>query len=308
MRDAPALTLVIPTYNEASRLHQGLDRLMRAADEGAVDLDATEVLLVDDGSTDDTRSTAERLISKFPIASVVVQPRNLGKGAAVRAGVLASSGSLVAFCDADMAIDPSHLLSLRHALGRVPIAVGSRAVAGHIDYGTRVRTDAGRAFNLAVRTVGGVHLADTQCGFKGFQRGAALLLAHLQTTSGYAFDVELLWLAQRLGLEVEVVPVTWLDVPGSTVRVVHDSVRMLTDLFASRRRSRWVAAATLGGTPDGPAPAGSVVVRCESVSLLIGSVSDLGAIHRCVGNAANVRLLGLEDLVKLTPFEVAPAS
>jgi len=260
--ETPVLTLIVPTFNEADRLAHGLDRLRGAAAEGAVDLDATELLLVDDGSSDDTRRTAHRLASQFPRARVVTFPRNLGKGAAVRAGVLAATGDKVAFADADMAIDPSLLPSLLEALERVPVAVGSRAVHGHVDYGTRLRTDAGRAFNLAVRAIGGVHLADTQCGFKGFRRGPGLLLALLQTTQRYAFDVELLWLADRLGLEVEVVPVTWLDVPGSSVRVVRDSSRMLLDLVAARRRSRWVAALELDvAAPPEAAPVGTVVLR-----------------------------------------------
>jgi Glycosyl transferase family 2 len=305
---APTLTLVVPTYNEADRLEHGLSRLRGAAAEGAVDLEDTELLLVDDGSSDDTRATAHRLAAQFPSARVVTFPRNLGKGAAVRAGILSATGSRVAFADADMAIDPSLLPSLLEALDRVPVAVGSRAVDGHVDYGTRLRTDAGRVFNLAVRAIGGVHLADTQCGFKGFRRGPALLLALLQTTQGYAFDVELLWLADRLGLDVEVVPVTWLDVPGSTVRVVHDSSRMLLDLVAARRRSRWVAAREVDGTPVESAPAGTVVLRSSRATLLCGEVAALGALRRTAQGTAGARLVSLEELESLAPFELTPAT
>jgi hypothetical protein len=308
VNESPSLTLVIPTFNEAARLAQGLDRLRHAAEEGALDLDATELLIVDDGSTDDTKLTAERLVARFPRASVIAHPRNLGKGAAVRTGILGAQGSLVAFADADMAIDPSHLPALLDALGRVPVAVGSRAVAGHVDYGSRLRTDAGRVFNLTVRLVSGVQLADTQCGFKGFRRGAALLLAHLQTTQGYAFDVELLWLAQLLGLELEVVPVTWLDVPGSTVRIVRDSTQMLVDLLASRRRSRWVAVADLDGLVPQHPPLGTVVLRSGSASLLCGSVSDLGGIRRAVRGEGHARICSLRELVALAPFDLEASS
>jgi len=302
----PALTLVVPTFNEGDRLTHGLDRLRGAATEGAVDLATTELLLVDDGSRDDTHATARRLADQFPNARVVTFPRNLGKGAAVRAGILEATGDKVAFADADMAIDPSLLPSLLEALDRVPVAVGSRAVHGRVDYGTRLRTDAGRVFNLAVRAIGGVHLADTQCGFKGFRRGPALLLALLQTTQGYAFDVELLWLATRLGLDVEVVPVTWLDVPGSSVRVVHDSVRMLLDLVAARRRSRWVAVCDVDGVvPDG-ATAGTVLLRASRATLLCGEVSDLGRLRAAAGATGRARLASLDELVALAPFELEP--
>lgn len=307
MSAAPTLTLVVPTYNEADRLAHGLSRLRGAAAEGAIDLEDTELLLVDDGSSDDTRATAHRLAAGFPSARVVTFPRNLGKGAAVRAGILSATGGCVAFADADMAIDPSLLPSLLEALVRVPIAVGSRAVDGHVDYGTRLRTDAGRAFNLAVRAIGGVHLADTQCGFKGFRRGPALLLALLQTTQGYAFDVELLWLADRLGLEVEVVPVTWLDVPGSSVRVVQDSTRMLLDLVASRRRARWVSVCELDGAAPAIAPVGTVVLRSSRASLLVGEVAALGDLRQLAG-AGPARLMGLDELVTLAPFELEPAT
>lgn len=301
---APALSLVIPTYNEADRLEHGLERLRAAAAEGAVDLSSTEVLIVDDGSTDATRTAAGALARSMPIARVLAHPHNMGKGAAVRTGILAARGALVCFADADMAIDPSHLPALVESLARAPIAVGSRAVAGHVDYGSRLRTDAGRAFNLAVRTLGGVHLADTQCGFKGFRRGDALLLAHLQTTTGYEFDVELLWLAKRLGMDVEVVPVTWLDVPGSSVHVVHDSIRMLTDLLASRRRKRWIAAARLDGAAPSAAPEGSVVLRSGHGAWLCGSVAQLGELRALTGEA---RLLDLGELSAMAPLEASPA-
>jgi glycosyltransferase involved in cell wall biosynthesis len=305
--EPPALTLVVPTFNEADRLTHGLDRLRGAAAEGAVDLDATELLLVDDGSGDETRATARRLADQFPNARVVTFPRNQGKGAAVRAGILSATGDKVAFADADMAIDPSLLPSLLEALDRVPVAVGSRAVHGHVDYGTRLRTDAGRAFNLAVRALGGVHLADTQCGFKGFRRGPALLLALLQTTQGYAFDVELLWLANRLGLDIEVVPVTWLDVPGSSVRVVRDSARMLLDLVAARRRSRFVAVCELDGEPLLSAPRGTVLLRAGRATFLCGEVSALGGLRAVAGPRQHARLASLDELVALAPFELEPA-
>ncbi len=304
----PSLSLVVPTFNESTRLADGLDRLRAAASEGAIDLAATELLLVDDGSTDDTLAIARGLATQFPIARVLSVPRNLGKGAAVRTGVLSARGARVAFADADMAIDPTLLPSLIDALDRAPLAVGSRAVGGHVDYGSFLRTSAGRIFNVAVRALGGVRLADTQCGFKGFRRGPALLLAHLQTTAGYAFDVELLWLAGRLDLAVEVVPVTWLDVPGSTVRVARDSVRMLLDLVEVRRRGHHLAVADLDAAPSAPAPEGAVVLRSGRATLLCGSVEHLSALRDATGATGRARLASLDDLVSLLPFELEPVT
>ena len=303
----PSLTLVVPTFNEAARLDDGIARLQDAERRGAVDLSSTELLFVDDGSTDGTASAARRHAESLTDARVISHPRNLGKGAAVRTGMLAARGPRVVFADADMAIDPMLLPSLLAALDTSPIAVGSRAVEGHVDYGSRLRTDAGRAFNLAVRTVGGVELADTQCGFKGFRRGEGQLLCQLQTTRGYAFDVELLWLARCLRLDVAVVPVTWLDVPGSSVRVLRDSARMLADLVLARRRTRWLAAADLDDDWSGPGPSGSVIVRRGDRRVLCGAVADLGSIRRSLGSVGRTRLLGLDDLVALAPFECVPA-
>jgi glycosyltransferase involved in cell wall biosynthesis len=307
MSSTPSLTLVVPTFNEAARLDEGMARLRGAEQHGAVDLSSTEVLFVDDGSTDGTATAAHRHADALPDARVISHPRNLGKGAAVRTGILQAGGTFVVFADADMAIDPMQLPLLLQALDASPIAVGSRAVRGHVDYGSRLRTEAGRAFNRAVRAVGGVDLDDTQCGFKGFRRGPALLLSQLQTTRGYAFDVELLWLSTRLGLDVAVVPVSWLDVPGSSVRVFRDSTRMLLDVVTSRRRTRFVTIADLAADWDGTAPAGAVVIVREGRRLLCAAVSDIGAVRSSLGAAARPRLASLDELVALGPFACEPA-
>jgi glycosyltransferase involved in cell wall biosynthesis len=304
---APALSLVVPAYNESGRLRAGVDRLRSASSSVGLDLATVEVLVVDDGSTDDTVACARELAGDLPLGRVISHDRNLGKGAAVRTGILAAVGRKVVFADADMAIDPIHLPALLDALDRSDVAVGSRAVRGRVDYHSRLRTQAGRAFNLAVRTLGGVNLADTQCGFKGFNRGPALLLAQLQTTSSYAFDVELLWLASRLNLGRAVVPVTWLDVPGSSVRPVHDSARMLLDVVSARRHARFLAVAEVAGPLDATPPHGSVTVTVAGGSLLCGAIADLAVLRKAVGPRTPVRCISFEALVARSPSFVEPA-
>ena len=238
MSPRPRTTLIIPAYNEAERLQTGFERLMRASDEGRIDLDDLSLLYVDDGSTDDTASVARSIVETVPTGSVLVQAHNQGKGAAIRAGVAVARTDLLAFTDADMAIDPRQLPSLLGALGAAPVAVGNRAVAGKIDYGSSLRTRAGRTFNLLVRMLSDVELPDTQCGWKGARTAEAKLLFHLTTIDGFAFDVEFLARASMLGWTIAEVPVSWSDVGGSHVRLLRDSSQMLGDLITARLRPR----------------------------------------------------------------------
>jgi hypothetical protein len=230
-------SLIVPAYNEGDRLETGFARLIRAADEGRVDLDNFEILFVDDGSDDDTAMVARRLADGMPHARVLQQDRNRGKGAAIRAGVRAATTEFVVFTDADMAIDPRQMPSMLAALDETPVAVGSRAIKGHIDYGSWLRTRAGRSFNRLVRAVSTVDLRDTQCGWKGARTSHAKILFHLTTIDGFAFDVEMLARSKSLGWSVTEVPVSWSDVTGSHVRLARDSVTMLRDLSMARIRS-----------------------------------------------------------------------
>jgi hypothetical protein len=212
-----------------------MERFTAAVDEGAVDLDETEVVLIDDGSTDETATVARRLLAPLPRHQVVSLPANGGKGAAVRTGVAMARGPYVAYMDADMAIDPRAVPSLLHALQSSEAAIGSRALAHSMVDGTyAVRAVMGRLFNRLVTTGTGLGLQDTQCGFKAFRTPAARLLFHLVGIDRFAFDVELLARARRLGLRITEVPVHWKNVPGSSVHPLHDSVTMLADVYRSR--------------------------------------------------------------------------
>ncbi len=231
----PELSLIIPAYNEQDRLTRGLERLQGAAADGAVDLEQTEVLWVDDGSSDATSAVAASLARELPRASVLRLEENLGKGAAVRAGVAAAMGRAVAFGDADMSIDPRALSPMLGVLRHADVAIGSRASAGRsITYASKLRTIGGRVFNRAVRVVSHLDVADTQCGLKAFTAPAAKLLFALGTIDRFAFDVEVLSRARRLGLEVAEVPVRWEEVAGSSIRPLRDPLSMLGDLLAAR--------------------------------------------------------------------------
>src|SRR6185437_16183688 len=123
-------SIVVPAYNEARRLPDGLGRLDEAIRDGSIDPSSTEIVLVDDRSTDDTESKARELLAHLPHVTVLRRPHNEGKGAAIRHGVAASQGSLIAFGDADMAIDPDQFPKLVDALQRAEVAIGSRSRPG----------------------------------------------------------------------------------------------------------------------------------------------------------------------------------
>jgi dolichyl-phosphate beta-glucosyltransferase len=194
-----------------------------------------EIVIVDDGSSDDTLGTAREVYGHLEHVIAVRQEPNMGKGAAVRLGMGLARGEGVLVSDADMAISPRHFPDLIGALENVDIAPGSRVEGRRVRYDSLVRNLASDAFHFLVQHYTGLTLRDTQCGAKAFRAGPARLLALLCTTDGFAYDAEMLSLAQRLGLSLAPVAVTWDDVKGSSVNVGSDSLKMVRDL---RRLSR----------------------------------------------------------------------
>ncbi len=229
------LTIVVPAFNEAHRLGDGIKRFSAAVQDGAVDIEQTEVLVIDDGSTDGTAATARDLLTHLPHHRVVSHPVNQGKGAAVRTGVSLARSTYTAYMDADMAIDPRAVPLLVNGLRLNDVAIGSRALADSmVDSSYALRSIMGRLFNCLVTAGTGLGLHDTQCGFKAFHTSVARLLFHLVRIDRFAFDVEVLVRAHHLGLGITEVPVQWTHVAGSTVHPLNDSISMLADVCSSR--------------------------------------------------------------------------
>jgi len=228
----PALSVVIPAFNEEERLGPTLARITEYL---AARGEPWEVIVADDGSTDRTREIAAAAGAGV---HVVALPANRGKGAAVRAGVMAAAGDRILFCDADLATPIEELERLGAELDRgADIAIASRALTG-ADIAVRqhpMREAMGRTFNLVVRALilGGIK--DTQCGFKLFSRDAARDLFGRATVDGFAFDVEILWLA-RGQWRVAEIPVTWRHVEQSKVSPGVDALRMFLDIVQLRLR------------------------------------------------------------------------
>lgn len=233
------LSVVIPAYNEERRLPETLEVIQRyAADR----FEVLEILVVDDGSTDGTFAVAGAFASTLrpPVSMrVLSNGRNLGKGASVRSGMLAASEPWILMTDADLSTPLDDLPALFAALAEdgADVALGSRALAGsRLEVRQPVyRELMGRTFNRLVQVLllGGIR--DTQCGFKLFTRGAAQAIFARAKVDRFAFDVEAVFLARKLGLEVAEVPVTWRNSPHSTVSPLRDSAQMFLDLVRIRR-------------------------------------------------------------------------
>lgn len=232
----PELSIVIPAFNEAAQILQTLDNLSGAlAGFGR----GWEIRVVDDGSVDDTPSIVERVSLRNPQVVLQREPHR-GKGAAVRAGLLRARGALRLMCDADLSVPAGEIPRfLEMVPSECDIAIASREGPGAHRVGEPAQRHVlGRAFNALVRALVLPGLHDTQCGFKLFTSEAVEAIFPKTTLSGWAFDVEALFIAQRLGLRIREVPVEWHFRAESRVSVVRDPIRMFTDLWTIRRNAR----------------------------------------------------------------------
>jgi dolichyl-phosphate beta-glucosyltransferase len=221
------LSVVLPAYNEESRLPATLERVLAYLAQQQLDF---EVLAVDDGSTDRTAELVEQIAAREPRLRLLREPHR-GKGAAVRAGALAAMGRQVIFCDADLSNPVEELLRLPRQLEQAEVVIGSREGQGarRVDE-PGYRHLMGRVFNWIVRTLAVEGIQDTQCGLKCFRGPVARELFSRQTIDGFGFDVEILFLARKRGYRILEVPITWRHVPRSRVDPVKDTLRMLADV------------------------------------------------------------------------------
>jgi dolichyl-phosphate beta-glucosyltransferase len=236
MRQHPHLSIVIPAFNEEARLEPTLCSYLdycRATGR------TVEMVVVDDGSRDETSAIVEGLLEKYPELRLIRLAENRGKGYAVRSGVVNARGDLVLFADADGATPIAEVVRLEEAIAAgADVAIGSRVVDSHdVTIKARLyRRIMGRAFHRLVEALTVRNIRDTQCGFKLFRGPVAHELFSRMRMNGFSFDVEVLMMAQRRGYRVAEVPVNWTHQPGSKVDLVLDSARMARDLFIIRGR------------------------------------------------------------------------
>jgi dolichyl-phosphate beta-glucosyltransferase len=224
-------SFVIPAYNESVRIRPTLDELLRYTQEQNW---TVEILVVNDGSTDDTAQIIREYGKLHPQVLLVENPGNRGKG------MLHARGDICLFTDADLSSPITEARRLFDAIDQgADIAIGSRWLRSELQTERQplYRQAFGRIFNLVLRVILGLRFADTQCGFKAFRRDAAQRIFPLQKIERWGFDPEILFLARRAGLQVDEVPVLWAHSEGTRLNPFRDGFRMFVEVL----RIRWYA-------------------------------------------------------------------
>jgi glycosyltransferase involved in cell wall biosynthesis len=236
-----SLSIVVPAYNEGGRLGKSLRTIVSYLNDNAPE---SELIVVDDGSTDNTAEAARQELAETGAVytSVISYQSNLGKGRAVRLGLLASRSNIALFMDADLSTPITETPKLVEPIerGECDLAFGSRALDRSL-IGVHQpwrREQGGRVFNLAVRLATGLPFWDTQCGFKAFRMNVCRPLIEGATIDRFGFDVELLYVAYRAGLRLKEIPVRWDHAEGSKVNVASDSLKMLSEVGRIRQQAR----------------------------------------------------------------------
>ena len=238
------LSVVIPAFNEEARLPQTLRDACGWLDahlNEANCFDDYDLLVVDDGSSDGTVAAVAQLCADYARLKLLQQGENRGKGAAVRSGMLAVDGDIRLFMDADHSTHIEELVKgWPLLLDGADVVIGSRQhrQSDIVQHQSWLRESMGKCFNRMMRSMTGITLQDTQCGFKLFTAAAAEQLFAQQQADGFSFDVELIYLAQQAGMRVEEIPVRWINESNSRVRMLIDPIHMAADIARIRRWHR----------------------------------------------------------------------
>jgi len=238
---AASLSVVIPAYNEAARLGKSLRAVVDYLRQNFPD---GELIVVDDGSSDETAELARKVFqdARDLRTSVISYKSNLGKGRAVRLGLLAARSDIALFSDADLSTPITEAPKLVEPIlsGEFDLTFGSRALNRELIgvHQSWRREQGGRVFNLVVRLATGMPFWDTQCGFKAFRMSACRPLIEAATVDRFGFDVELLYLGFRAGLHLKEIPVRWDHNEGSKVTLFSDSFKMVNEVNLIRQQAR----------------------------------------------------------------------
>jgi dolichyl-phosphate beta-glucosyltransferase len=237
----PAISIVIPAFEEEERLGESLRRILAFIETEKL---SAELIIVDDGSRDQTAATGEAVCAEFPDVrtKVIRYEKNRGKGFAVKTGLEAAGGEIAIFSDADLSTPIEELYKLVKPIetGEYDVTFGSRALDRSL-IGTHQpwrREQGGKVMNLIIRTMSGLKFFDTQCGFKAFNMKKFRPLLEVMTVDRFGFDVEFLFVAEYHKLRLKEIPVRWNNVEGSKVSVFRDTRRMIGELNQIRRNAK----------------------------------------------------------------------
>jgi glycosyltransferase involved in cell wall biosynthesis len=233
----PRLSIIIPAYNESARIEATLARVLDCVEARHWD---AEILLIDDGSTDDTVAIVQRWMARYPRLHLIKNAGNRGKGYSVRNGLLQAAGEIVMFTDADLSAPMEEAEFLIDAIDEgADVAIGSRWLDKQKQtvHQPLYRRFFGRCFNWVTRRVIGLPFKDTQCGFKAFRRDAAQTIFRLQTIERWGFDPEILFIARKLKFRIVEVPVTWGHDERSRISYLKDGLKMLEEMAQIRANS-----------------------------------------------------------------------
>ena len=243
-------SIVIPAYNESSRLRPTLDALLLYVHEKKWDV---EILVVNDGSSDDTAQVVREYGKAHPEVLLLENPGNRGKGFSVRNGMLHARGDICLFTDADLSSPIEEAQKLLAAINQgADVVIGSRWLKSELQTERQplYRQAFGRIFNRVLRIVLGMRFVDTQCGIKAFRRNAVQRIFPLQKIERWGFDPEILYLARRASLRVDEVPVAWAHSEGTRLNPVRDGIRMFGEVL----RIRWYAMTGAYNVTVAPSP------------------------------------------------------
>lgn len=230
------LSIIIPAHNEAYRLPGNLDTLIPILSDQPY---RSEIIVVENASADETWEVCETYAEKFPELVIPIKLTEAGKGLAIKEGMLGARGKYRLFADADFSMPPSEIFNFIPPQIDVPIAIASREAPGSVRYNEPFyRHITGRIFNSLIRLLVLPSLQDTQCGFKMFRSDVVEKLFPKQTMLGWSFDVEILYIASRLGIPILEIPIPWYYNDDSKVKVLRDSSRMFMDLLRIRKNGR----------------------------------------------------------------------
>jgi glycosyltransferase involved in cell wall biosynthesis len=243
-------SIIIPAYNEGARLDATLTKVLRYVAEKKWD---AEVIVVNDGSRDNTVEIVQSHMQKNSALRLLENPGNRGKGYSVRNGMMNARGEVLLFSDADLSSPIEEAPKLLAAMAEgADIAIGSRWMRSELQSQRQplYRQFFGRIFNLMLRLILGLQFKDTQCGFKAFTRSAAQAIFRQQKIERWGFDPELLYLAKKYGFKVAEVPVAWAHSTGTRISPLRDGTRMVVEML----KIRWIA---LTGKYAAPHPGGN---------------------------------------------------